>query len=148
MGTHPIFESDFDCLTEKMSGIGGDANTMSTINRPTSRVLAPPGGGSSNIFGGPAEPAAPSKNTNRSNQQTCNIFGQPIVDHSQAKTITPKAAPQPSAQPVSQPVSNNEPSNEHNGSFYTGYAEKQINPKRTSTKVHAPPGGHSSISFG
>ena len=30
---------------KNMSGIGGDANTMSTINRPTSRVLAPPGGG-------------------------------------------------------------------------------------------------------
>jgi len=22
MGTHPIFESDFDCLTEKIYGIG------------------------------------------------------------------------------------------------------------------------------
>ena len=42
-----IFENfDFQKHIQKiMSGIGGDANTMSTINRPTSRVLAPPGGG-------------------------------------------------------------------------------------------------------
>merc|ERR1711971_1008894 len=139
MGTHPIFESDFDCLTEtkkKMSGIGGQSNTMSSINRPTSRVLAPPGGGSSNIFGAMSDPTpAPSNSsrTGRSNEQSCNIFGQPVVEHKQpvkqAAAPTPAAAAARAAQP---------PTNENNG----------INPKRPSTKVHAPPGGHSSISFG
>merc|ERR1712172_338678 len=147
MGTHPIFESDFDCLTEtkkKMSGIGGQSNTMSSINRPTSRVLAPPGGGSSNIFGAMSDPTpAPSNSsrTGRSNEQSCNIFGQPVVEHKQpvkqaaaAPTPAAAAAPTPSAPAAraAQP-----PTNENNG----------INPKRPSTKVHAPPGGHSSISF-
>ena len=32
------------------------SNDMNDISRPTSRVLAPPGGGSSNIFGTAPEP--------------------------------------------------------------------------------------------
>merc|ERR1712055_822009 len=31
MGTHPIFESDFDCLTEKMSEFSGEAIWQSQI---------------------------------------------------------------------------------------------------------------------
>merc|ERR1711971_1198910 len=125
MGTHPIFESDFDCLTEtkKMSGIGGQSNTMSSINRPTSRVLAPPGGGSSNIFGAMSDPTpAPSNSsrTGRSNEQSCNIFGQPVVEHKQPAKQAAAAAPTPSAPAAraAQP-----PTNENNG----------INPKRPST---------------
>ena len=80
-----------------MSGIGGTANTMTSINRPTSRVLAPPGGGSSNIFGAMNETTTPPTNssrTGRSNEQSCNIFGQPIVDHKQpAKQTAAPAAP-------------------------------------------------------
>merc|ERR1711971_1043094 len=115
MGTHPIFESDFDCLTEtkKMSGIGGQSNTMSSINRPTSRVLAPPGGGSSNIFGAMSDPTpAPSNSsrTGRSNEQSCNIFGQPVVEHKQP--VKQAAAPTPAAPAAraAQP-----PTNENNG---------------------------------
>ena len=82
---------------KKMSGIGGTANTMTSINRPTSRVLAPPGGGSSNIFGAMNETTTPPTNssrTGRSNEQSCNIFGQPIVDHKQpAKQTAAPAAP-------------------------------------------------------
>ena len=36
--------------------MSGHGNNMDSINRPTSRVLAPPGGGSSNIFGGAEQP--------------------------------------------------------------------------------------------
>ena len=79
-----------------MSGIGGQSNTMSSINRPTSRVLAPPGGGSSNIFGAMSDPTpAPSNSsrTGRSNEQSCNIFGQPVVEHKQP--VKQAAAPTP-----------------------------------------------------
>merc|ERR1711931_144637 len=132
-----------------MSGIGGNANTMTSINRPTSRVLAPPGGGSSNIFGAmndttPAQ--SNSSRTGRSNEQSCNIFGQPVVEHKQpAKQATAAvSAPAPTSA-VNATRTTEAPTNENNGSFYSGHTE-QINPKRPSTKVHAPPGGHSSIS--
>ena len=96
-----------------MSGIGGDANTMGDINRPTSRVLAPPGGGSSNIFGGPEPVQARKANPQ---QQSCNIFGQPIVDHNQVKKSEPKA-PTPAAAtqaPAAAPTQQT-PTNETNG---------------------------------
>ena len=59
-----------------MSGIGGQANNMDSINRPTSRVLAPPGGGCSNIFGGGPEPVK-EFNKNDPRHKTNNIFGCP-----------------------------------------------------------------------
>ena len=34
-----------------MSGIGSEGSNMDSISRPTSRILAPPGGTTSNIFG-------------------------------------------------------------------------------------------------
>merc|ERR1712226_1563262 len=33
MGTHPIFESDFDCLTEKMFSPGGRPSLLGSLNR-------------------------------------------------------------------------------------------------------------------
>merc|ERR1712002_872007 len=125
MGTHPIFESDFDCLTDRMA-----SNDMNDISRPTSRVLAPPGGGSSNIFGTAPEPVRKS-NPNDPRHRTNNIFGG--AEPAPAKT-TPKPAPT-----VTEPAKS---------------STQEVNPvgapglKRPSTKVHAPPGGHSSISFG
>ena len=99
-----------------MSGIGGAANTMGDIGRPTSRVLAPPGGGSSNIFG--TEPvAAPTKasRTGRANQQSCDIFGAPIrQEAAPVKTApTQTAAPTPAAAPAARTVQ--PPTNETNG---------------------------------
>ncbi len=55
-----------------MSGVNS-INNMDSINRPTSKVLRPPGGASSNIFGTDPEPAAPRNNSKR--QQSSNIFG-------------------------------------------------------------------------
>ena len=49
---------------------------MDSINRPTSRVLAPPGGGCSNIFGGGPEPTK-AFNKNDPRHKTNNIFGCP-----------------------------------------------------------------------
>merc|ERR1712018_465268 len=32
MGTHPIFESDFDCLTDKMTQVGTEAKSHSELD--------------------------------------------------------------------------------------------------------------------
>merc|ERR1712037_3781 len=39
MGTHPIFESDFDCLTEKMSFLFGKKKTPAQMMRENQRLL-------------------------------------------------------------------------------------------------------------
>ena len=56
----------------EMSGVNS-INNVDSINRPTSKVLRPPGGASSNIFGSEPEPVAPRNNNKR--QQSSNIFG-------------------------------------------------------------------------
>ena len=89
-----------------MSGIG-QCHDMGNISRPTSRVLAPPGGGSSNIFGGPAE-AAPVKKENDPRHKCNNIFGSPDDIKTTPTVNTPVAAPTvtPAAAPVAAPTEN------------------------------------------
>ena len=53
----------------------GAINHMDSIGRPTSKVLAPPGGGSSNIFGTDPEPVKQTATRNRKNESS--IFGAP-----------------------------------------------------------------------
>ena len=53
-----------------MSGVNS-INTMGSLSKPTSKVLQPPGGGSSNIFGNESEPVT------RAAQRSSNIFGDP-----------------------------------------------------------------------
>ena len=79
-----------------MSGIGGQANNMGSINRPTSRVLAPPGGGCSNIFGGGPEPVK-EFNKNDPRHKTNNIFGcpEPVQKPSQPVAESVKVNPKP-----------------------------------------------------
>ena len=78
-----------------MSGIGGQANNMDSINRPTSRVLAPPGGGCSNIFGGGPEPVK-EFNKNDPRHKTNNIFGcpEPVQKPSQPAAEPVKVKPE------------------------------------------------------
>ena len=76
-----------------MSGIGGQANNMDSISRPTSRVLAPPGGGSSNIFGAGPEPAKVF-NKNDPRHKTSNIFGAPEVVQKPAQPVAMSTEPQ------------------------------------------------------
>ena len=79
-----------------MSGIGNQANNMDSINRPTSRVLAPPGGGCSNIFGGGPEPVK-EFNKNDPRHKTNNIFGcpEPVQKPSQPAAKPVKVNPEP-----------------------------------------------------
>ncbi|XP_069129888.1 microtubule-associated protein Jupiter-like isoform X2 [Argopecten irradians] len=55
--------------THTFQGLRDDKNS--------SRVLKPPGGGSSNLFGAPTPTAAESASQSRSKQTSSNIFGDP-----------------------------------------------------------------------
>lgn len=90
-------------------------NTIDGIRRPTSRVMHPPGGNCSDIFGtGP--PVAPPTNhrstrTGRANEQSYDIFGAPIrhapapvVAAAPAPAAAPAQAPAPTAAPVNPPT--------------------------------------------
>ena len=76
-----------------MSGIGGQANNMDSISRPTSRVLRAPGGGSSNIFGAEPEPAK-EFNKNDPRHKTNNIFGAPEAVQNPAQPVATSMEPQ------------------------------------------------------
>ena len=101
-----------------MSGIGGQANNMDSIARPTSRVLRAPGGGSSNIFGAEPEPVK-EFNKNDPRHKTNNIFGapevvqkpaQPVATSNEpqcAKTVSEPPAPVPTAQSTNSATENN-----------------------------------------
>ncbi|XP_053326880.1 jupiter microtubule associated homolog 2 [Spea bombifrons] len=58
---------------------------LESDSKPSSRVLKPPGGGSSCIFGGPEESAAPT----RSHRMTSNIFGTPAEPQNAPKRSNP-----------------------------------------------------------
>ena len=53
----------------------GAINNMDSIGRPTSKVIAPPGGVSSNIFG--TDPEPPKQNNARNKKNESSIFGGP-----------------------------------------------------------------------
>ena len=89
-----------------MSGIGGQANNMDSINQPTSRVLAPPGGGCSNIFGGGPEPTK-AFNKNDPRHKTNNIFGcpEPVQKPTPPAAEPVKADTQPAKVDAPAPIS-------------------------------------------
>jgi len=106
----------------------GTINNMDSIGRPTSKVIAPPGGVSSNIFG--TDPEPPKQNVARSKKNESSIFGAP----------EPAQVSKPAVQKVEAPKETPKPAEES--------APAQNAQKTTSIKVHAPPGGKSSIFFG
>ncbi len=67
-------------------------STDLNISRPTSRVLRPPGGGSSNIFGTDEPVAAPAR-TNPSQAQVNQPPSKPVS--LPAQPVVQQAAPQP-----------------------------------------------------
>ncbi|XP_037112194.1 jupiter microtubule associated homolog 2 isoform X3 [Syngnathus acus] len=92
---------------------------LDTGSKPSSRVLRPPGGASSNLFGGYEEEAPQSR---RPNKMASNLFGSPEE---------PQAAPRRS----------NPPGGKSSGIF--GEPEPPVRPQRP-----LPPGGPSSNIFG
>lgn len=89
-------------------------------NRPSSRVLRPPGGASSNLFGGYEEEASPSRRTNK---MASTIFSAP-AEEAQAG-----------------PKRSNPPGGKSSGIF--GEPHTQAQPQKP-----VPPGGPSSNIFG
>ncbi|CAG5114289.1 Oidioi.mRNA.OKI2018_I69.chr2.g8351.t1.cds [Oikopleura dioica] len=115
----------------------GAINHMDSIGRPTSKVLAPPGGGSSNIFGTDPEPVKQTATRNRKNESS--IFGAPEPVQTQ-KPAEPKVEAAKEAAPPKEAPKEAQKAEDA--------APAQTNQKTTSIKVHAPPGGKSSIFFG
>ncbi|XP_033742783.1 jupiter microtubule associated homolog 2-like isoform X2 [Pecten maximus] len=70
--------------TNTFQGLDGDRNS--------SRVLKPPGGASSNLFGTQAPTAAESANQSRSKQTSSNIFGDPYDPVNDVRRSDQKAA--------------------------------------------------------
>lgn len=95
----------------------------------TYRVIRPPGGGGSlNIFGGSSDPP-PATNKAQSMKQATPPQPKQAPPPQQASTVAPQSKQvSPSQAPTTVPTA-------------TGST------RRTSTKVHAPPGGKSSFSF-
>lgn len=120
---------------QQMQGAGGSASQSNMggygtydINKPSSRVLAPPGGGSSNIFGGPA-PQAQMRQQPQQQQQQQQMRQQPQQQQQQQQMNQQRVAGGSSSQ-----------------SNMGGYGTYDIN--KPSSRVLAPPGGGSSFSFG
>ncbi|TWW69594.1 jupiter microtubule associated homolog 2 [Takifugu flavidus] len=92
---------------------------LDTGSKPSSRVLRPPGGGSSNLFGGFEDDAGASR---KPHKMASNIFGSP-------------------EQPESNPKRSNPPGGKTSGIF--GESEPRAQPQR-----NVPPGGQTSNIFG
>jgi len=106
---------------QNMGGYG----TYDITGKPSSRVLAPPGGASSNIFGGSAQP--------QQQQQPQGIASQRAAQGMQSSVFSGPAVSQP--QQVSPQAQ-----------AHLGVSGPEL--PRSSTRVHAPPGGGSQITFG
>eukprot|EP01033_Poteriospumella_lacustris_P008612 gene8612-6203_t len=76
-------------------------STDMNITRPTSRVLRPPGGGSSNIFGTNEPAPAPSR---PAAQRAVEPTPAPV-----SKPVPVASAPQPVAEPVRAPTGRRQP---------------------------------------
>ncbi|XP_064404478.1 uncharacterized protein LOC135349799 [Halichondria panicea] len=122
-----------------MSSYGYTNQGLCESEKPTSRVLRPPGGGGSlNIFGGGGDPS-PAKSKPQPVKQT----PPPPV----AKQPVKQTPPLPVKQTPPPPVAKQPVSTIINPSPSSAATERTTPAKRTSTKVHAPPGGKSSFSF-
>jgi len=121
------------------SGSNQNAGNVLT-DRPTTRVHAPPGGSSSNIFG--TDPVQEPKASWVAPPQQQPVEPTPIVD----KTNVVHTAPAPGTKKVEPPVDSRVSSN----AYATGSNQNCGNfiTERPTTRVHAPPGGVSNITFG
>jgi len=120
-------------------------------SRPSSRVLAPPGGGSSDIFGTPAnytppQPATLSAQRAAANMSSSVFGGGGGGGVQQQQYVQPQQQQQ---QQYVQPQQQQKMAAGGSGSQANmgGYGSYDITGKPTS-RVLAPPGGGSSISFG
>ncbi|XP_075686493.1 jupiter microtubule associated homolog 2 [Rhinoderma darwinii] len=100
---------------------------LETANKPSSRVLKPPGGGSSCIFGNSEEVAAP----RRQNKMSSNIFEAPPEQGNAPKKSNPPGGKTSGIfrdpDPVQSSVRQNPPAGKRSGIF--GESQLQTSPK-------------------
>ncbi|KAM3916638.1 jupiter microtubule associated homolog 2 isoform 2-T2 [Leptodactylus fuscus] len=100
---------------------------LESSNKPSSRVLKPPGGGSSCIFGNSEESAAP----RRQNKMSSNIFDGPAEPDSAPKRSNPPGGKTSGIfqdpEPVQSPIRQNPPGGKGSGIFSEG--QLPVSPK-------------------
>lgn len=121
--------------------------SLGDINRPTSRVARPPGGGSSNIFG--TDPVV-QEATIKSEQvkRFDPITGAPIEDKEENKKEEVKEAEEVNSQQVNAATGKEEeasekPEDSKNNEPHLGSVKNL-----SGLKCSQPPGGRSTITFG
>ncbi|KAJ6657587.1 hypothetical protein lerEdw1_002302 [Lerista edwardsae] len=115
------------------------------LAKPSSRVLKPPGGGSSNLFGSPEEVVS----SNRTNRMKSNIFGATDEPQNVPKRTNPPAAEELKIQVQMEDTSEREPQKTtKEPEPKLSDHEPRLGPRpRSHNKVLNPPGGKSSIAF-
>jgi len=120
-------------------------------HRSSSKVMAPPGGRSSiNLFGGYEETPAPAQKPAPETTKN-NVYGIPPADQAPASSPA-KAQSQSTHDSIfggdgGQTQASKNVQKSYNPLTHTTTSHEN-NATRPSTKVHAPPGGKSQISFG
>jgi len=120
--------------------------SLGDINRPTSRVARPPGGGSSNIFG--TDPVA-QEATIKSEQvkRFDPITGAPIEDKKENKKEEVKEA-EVDSQQVNVATGKDEEASEKSEDSKVNEPHLGSVKNLSGLKCSQPPGGRSSITFG
>ncbi|XP_043945231.1 jupiter microtubule associated homolog 2 [Protopterus annectens] len=112
---------------------------MDESARPSSRVLRPPGGGSSSIFGATDAP----QTTVKAQKMTSNIFGSP----EERRELPKKSNPPEIVQEKTEPSPAKANARETHAPTVDDH-EPRLGPRpRSHNKVIHPPGGKSSVAF-
>jgi len=113
---------------------------INKMKKPSTKVMAPPGGQTSiNLFGGPVGTEQPKVNKCQASRNQSNVFGSPEQKPAPVQS-QPSAVPTPAAEVKAAP-------SQSAAATAPAADVPSKAPARPSTKVMAPPGGKSSINL-